>query len=130
MNDRTAPLLPAYTNKTVAFATVATAPPAEANMVSLDKFPGGGPVYVRVLLRGSTSTERVLTGATYWGRRGTVTYELGPVNNGVDTVVSTTRGVSDELVLVGGAFEFLGVSGTLAGDSLVIEVLPMGIATE
>ncbi len=130
MSDRVRVLSPAYTNKTVAAADVATKPPAEANMVVLAKFPGGGPAYVRVLLRGSTSTERALTGALYWGRLGTVTYELGPVNGGVDTVVSTTRGVSEELRLVAGAFDSIGVSGTLAGDSLVIEVLPLGLQAE
>ena len=47
-----------------------------------------------------------------------MTYELGPVNGGVDTVVSTTRGVSEELRLVAGAFDSIGVSGTLLGLGL------------
>lgn len=128
--DRVRVLSPAYPTKTVAAATLATSPPAEANMVALDKFPGGGPAYLRGLLRGNAVTERLLSGARWWGRRGTVTYDLGPVNNGVEATVSTTRGVSDELRLVAGPFDFVGVSGALAGDSLEIEILPLGLATE
>ncbi len=127
-NDRAKELTPAYTTKTVAAASL-TAPPSSSDMVTLTRFPGGGAVFARVLLRGSTGTDRALTGARYWGKRGTVYYDLGPVNNGVDVTVSNVRGVSDELRLVG-VFDNLGVSGTLAGDSLVIEVLPIGLESE
>jgi hypothetical protein len=128
-DDRVHELTPAYSTKTV-LAAALTSPPAEGDMVALAKFPGGGPLYLRVLLRGSTASDRLLSGARYWGRRGTVAYDLGPVNNGVDATVSNVRGVSDDLGLVAGPFDFLGVSGTLAGDSLVIEVLPLGLAGE
>ena len=127
-NDRAKELTPAYTVRTVAAAGL-TSTPAEGDMVPLTKFPGGGPVFLRVLLRGNAG-DRNLSGARYVAKRGTVYYDLGPVNNGVDVNVSTTRGASDELRLVAGPFDFLGVSGTLAGDSLVIEVLPMGLGSE
>jgi hypothetical protein len=126
----TSALLPEskVTGSAIAAATLATEPPVVANMVSLAAMRRGsaGPRHVRALVLGSAATSRALSAAKWWGydaERGIAVY-LGAVNDGTAVTISTTIGYATKLEDVVGHYSHLGITGTLAGDSLILEVHP------
>lgn len=107
---------------TLAAATVATKPPDPANMLDLASFATKGPPFLHVEVVGSTATERLLSGAEWWGvsRITNLPTRIGPAFEGVDVTISNARSASELLEGVANLYSKIGITGTLAGDGLVL----------
>jgi hypothetical protein len=112
---------------TIAAATVATTPPSTANMIDLGAYAEKAPPYLHVEVYGSAATERLLSGAVWWGvsRTTGLVCRIGPAFDGVDVTISNARSAGELLEGVAGRYSKIGITGTLAGDGLVIAAAAM-----
>ncbi len=130
---QTSQLLPGLgLSATVATATLATEPPAKASMIALAAMSPNRAAHrlARMMLFGSTATPRTLVNGKIWGWDETAGQPvfLGFVLDGVTITVATTQGGAQLLADVLGCYSHVGVTGTLAADSLVINVAPVEVS--
>jgi hypothetical protein len=101
-------------------------PPLQANMVDIAYFAKvQAPVAIEVVIMGEDTTPRALTGAHWFGRHAKLEemVDLGPVNDGYDVTVSTTRFHREVLPFVAGLYTHLGIGlGTLAASTIALQV--------
>lgn len=114
----------------LAAATVATAPPAKANMVDVTTMRqgnGAAPRLARLVLKGGQAGAQDLSAGLIWGwdKDTDLPVQIGQLNDGATVTITNARFFGQLLADVLGCYTHIGVTGTLTASTLIIEVAPV-----
>lgn len=110
-------------------ANVASDPPAQALMLALTGYgKPGGPLYLDAKIVGEQAGLQTLAGAHWFGWHIdlNMAVDLGPIDNGYDFTVSTTKAKREVLAFVAGVFSHVGIGMcTLSASTVALHVAPL-----